>query len=49
MLKYYLILYFISCFFNYAEACLPGETHIREQWVNAYIKNDGTEVSAQKR
>lgn len=30
-------------------ACLPSEIHIREKWINAYVKEDGTKVTAHLR
>jgi hypothetical protein len=30
-------------------ACLPNEIHIREQWIDAFTKDDGTKVSAHLR
>lgn len=27
-------------------ACLPNEIHVREQWIDSYMKEDGTEVTA---
>lgn len=29
-------------------ACLPGEIHIREQWINEYVKSDGSTVQAEQ-
>jgi hypothetical protein len=42
----YLFLLFISFLVNHAKACAPNEIHIREQWINAYTKKDGTKVSS---
>jgi hypothetical protein len=30
----------------FAELCGPHEIYVREQWINAYPKSDGTKVSA---
>jgi hypothetical protein len=30
-------------------ACLPSEIHVREQWINTYIKKDSTKVSSHLR
>jgi hypothetical protein len=42
-----LILVFLKPIF--ALACIPSEIHVREQWINAYSKEDGTKVSAHLR
>jgi hypothetical protein len=31
------------------QACEPNEIHVREQWINSYVKLDGTVVSAHAR
>lgn len=49
MLKYYIFILLISFFGNHAYACQPNEIHVREQWINAYTKEDGTEVGAHAR
>lgn len=46
-MKWVLILILIKPIF--VIACLPNEIHIREQWINAYIKKDGTHVTAHPR
>lgn len=33
-------------FISHVQACEPNEIHIREQWINSYAKEDGTEVTA---
>lgn len=43
------ILYFVLFKPFAVWACLPNEIHIREQWINAYTKEDGTAVSAHLR
>lgn len=49
MLKKFVLAYLVYFIFDYAQACQPSEIHIREQWVESYIKEDGTEVKAHKR
>lgn len=49
MRKTHSFLLFLSLFINHAYACLPSEVHIREQWINAYTKEDGTKISAHAR
>lgn len=45
-----LILFFlIFNNFDYADACEPNEIHIREQWIDSYVKEDGTQVSGHVR
>lgn len=43
------ILFLIAVKPVFVLACLPNEIHIREQWINSYIKQDGTKVSAHNR
>jgi hypothetical protein len=42
----YLILFSSLAF---AGPCGPHEIYVREQWIKAYTKNDGTKVSAHSR
>lgn len=46
-MKWLLVLILFKPFLTLA--CLPNETHIREQWIDTYIKEDGTHVSAHVR
>jgi hypothetical protein len=46
-MKWLLVLILIKPFL--AMACLPNEIHIREQWIETYIKEDGTHISAHVR
>lgn len=49
MLKPFIFLYITFLFFDSAQACQPNEVHVREQWINSYTKEDGTEVTAHVR
>jgi hypothetical protein len=41
---------FIIIFFPYRSfACLPNQIHVREHWVNSYVKEQGTKVTAHNR
>ena len=44
MLKLLILLFLICNSYDNTEACEPNEIHIREQWINSYTKEDGTEV-----
>ncbi len=46
-MKWVLALILIKPFFTMA--CQPNEIHIREQWIENYIKEDGTPISAHVR
>ncbi|HXH75736.1 MAG TPA: hypothetical protein VNJ08_12255 [Bacteriovoracaceae bacterium] len=46
-MKWFIVLIFMKPFFTLA--CLPNEIHIREQWINASKKEDGTKVSSHTR
>lgn len=45
----HLFLLSILLFIKKSYACAPDEVHVREQWINAYTKEDGTSISAHSR
>jgi hypothetical protein len=47
MMAFILFVLFLSLAF--AGPCGPHEIYVREQWIKAYTKNDGTKVSAHSR
>jgi hypothetical protein len=49
MIRACLSLLFITLFIGKANACAPNEVHVREQWIDAYTKENGTNVSAHLR
>jgi hypothetical protein len=47
MMAFIFLILFSSLVF--AEPCAPQEIYVREQWINAYPKSDGTKVTAHTR